>query len=740
MIFKELPYLKNLTKHSFGTKAYNLWKLHKLKMNIPRTFLLPTEIVDSILFPWEKKNKKLISKYKNSPLKLKSALFENLQNNFLHSKCVSQKIDKLKNEITTLLILMNPIAVRSSSTLEDSLSHTSAGNFYTELNIRTTKDAITAIKKCIISKYNPMIHYSKNIKLGIIIQEYINFRFSGVLFNQNPVNDKFSSLIEIVYGNPDKLVSGKTNSISYEFDPDTLNLIKRNGNDKKKLICENQLKTFILTSLNFELKLNSKKPLEFEWGFKNNKFIYLQFRYITASNIRKKLPHKINDKISNGTHPLSPFAISLIKTSNRLSFLVGKLFYKRIKRFFINGFQYSTAFKNKNFNFIKNLFIIIITFISYSIFKFINNFNLSTYKKLSSSNYKPEKNLKLVLIKVILSRLLLDILWMSSAHFFKLLKNFIVLHYNFPKDKITSFLSSIKGFKDEVMEYNRKFNDLLKNKYDVTKFITEYPYTFSDRDDIHDPLRWKTFFENKSRFLTKLYKLKNIPVKNLKIPPNINKSNLIHKYKIFLFFRLKYYVLLYKFSILIRNNRDIYHLRTLAMLRLHLLKFNTKYNFSVNDMLFLTISELWRINSINIKNIIIARKWLYKQERKISISDYKIKLSKQSTNKKNFLTLSNAAAVKGEILISNDLNFAINNITKNTILVTKEITPDWSIIFPFIKGLIIRKGSVLSHSAILAREYNIPAILYGNSVDKLKNNDIIYLDTENNELEIRNKQ
>jgi len=45
------------------------------------------------------------------------------------------------------------------------------------------------------------------------------------------------------------------------------------------------------------------------------------------------------------------------------------------------------------------------------------------------------------------------------------------------------------------------------------------------------------------------------------------------------------------------------------------------------------------------------------------------------------------------------------------ILVTRQTDPGWTIIFPFLKGVVVERGGMLSHAAIIARELNIPCIV-----------------------------
>lgn len=45
------------------------------------------------------------------------------------------------------------------------------------------------------------------------------------------------------------------------------------------------------------------------------------------------------------------------------------------------------------------------------------------------------------------------------------------------------------------------------------------------------------------------------------------------------------------------------------------------------------------------------------------------------------------------------------------VLVTRQTDPGWTVIFPLLKGIVVERGGMLSHAAIVARELNIPCIV-----------------------------
>jgi pyruvate,water dikinase len=71
----------------------------------------------------------------------------------------------------------------------------------------------------------------------------------------------------------------------------------------------------------------------------------------------------------------------------------------------------------------------------------------------------------------------------------------------------------------------------------------------------------------------------------------------------------------------------------------------------------------------------------------------------------------------------------VEKIKTGEILVTKQTDPGWAMAFPIIGGLIVEHGGALSHGAIVAREFGIPAVLgIENITEILNDNDEVILD------------
>ena len=52
-----------------------------------------------------------------------------------------------------------------------------------------------------------------------------------------------------------------------------------------------------------------------------------------------------------------------------------------------------------------------------------------------------------------------------------------------------------------------------------------------------------------------------------------------------------------------------------------------------------------------------------------------------------------------------------NLLSQGDVLVARQTDPGWGPVFFLIRGLVMERGGMLSHGAILAREYGIPTVV-----------------------------
>ena len=81
-----------------------------------------------------------------------------------------------------------------------------------------------------------------------------------------------------------------------------------------------------------------------------------------------------------------------------------------------------------------------------------------------------------------------------------------------------------------------------------------------------------------------------------------------------------------------------------------------------------------------------------------------------------------------------------DKLEKGDILITRQTDPGWVVVFPLISGLIVERGGMLSHGAIVSREFGIPAIVgVENATSLLKDGDEIILNADKGEIILREK-
>jgi pyruvate,water dikinase len=87
-------------------------------------------------------------------------------------------------------------------------------------------------------------------------------------------------------------------------------------------------------------------------------------------------------------------------------------------------------------------------------------------------------------------------------------------------------------------------------------------------------------------------------------------------------------------------------------------------------------------------------------------------------------------------IVTSDRDF--HKLTPGDVLVCPTTSPAWSVLFPSIGGLVTDSGGILSHPAIIAREYRIPAVVStGRATELLRDGQIVTVDGTTGVVEAR---
>jgi phosphohistidine swiveling domain-containing protein len=76
-------------------------------------------------------------------------------------------------------------------------------------------------------------------------------------------------------------------------------------------------------------------------------------------------------------------------------------------------------------------------------------------------------------------------------------------------------------------------------------------------------------------------------------------------------------------------------------------------------------------------------------------------------------------------------------LSPGTLLVTRQTDPGWAAVFFVVRGLVVERGGMLSHGAIIAREYGIPAVVgVPGAMELIRNGDDVEVDGDHGTVKI----
>lgn len=328
--------------------------------------------------------------------------------------------------------------------------------------------------------------------------------------------------------------------------------------------------------------------------------------------------------------------------------------------------------------------------------------------------------------------------------------------------KMSLMIKNDKSLKDEIGNIINKNEKSLVEIFKLTQNVefnstlNEYMEKFGDRT-VHE-LKLEAFtLREEPLFLIKMiYSLsiteniqehakRNILEEQKKIYDSL-KINPIKKYI------LKKSVFYAKKFIRLRENLRYERTKVFGMVRKIMKKMGEHLKESClidneRDVFYLTVDEIFglvdgSIIDIDLKNLINLRKEEYRKYETSAILPDRFltrgflgenfeyeDLTGNSQLDENTLkgTGCSKGIVKGKVKIV--LNPMSTEVEEGDIVVTKSTDPSWVMVFPLLKGLIVEKGSLLSHSAIISREMNIPAIVgVLGATSVLKTGDLVQFD------------
>ena len=183
---------------------------------------------------------------------------------------------------------LSPLVVRSSAIGEDSEQASAAGQYLTVLHVTNEQQLQQAITEVRESYNNPSaVQYRRDRSLpdtamSVLIQQQIQSAYSGVAFSRDPITQQGDAvIIEALPGSPTQVVSGKVTPEQYRafvVEADNLSSVKLEGTGR---VPQALIKQVAYLARRLE-KRYLGVPQDIEWSYDGQTLWLLQARPITT--------------------------------------------------------------------------------------------------------------------------------------------------------------------------------------------------------------------------------------------------------------------------------------------------------------------------------------------------------------------------------------------------------------------------------------------------------------------------
>lgn len=694
----------------------------------------------------------------------------------------------------TLFALSNDkkYAVRSSFAGEDSAQNSFAGQFDTLLNVpkKELKTAVKTVQKSFqnknVTKYSDIKGVSTSSEGQVIIQEMIDADYSGVIFTANPIGILNETVIVVGKGLGCNVVEDKINTTAYYYNQDD-DIYYYEQQEDSPLLKESIIKELIDLSEKIKNIFNFEADIEF--AIKQDVVYILQARSITTLNFENPIVLDNSNIVESYPGVSAPLTQDFVKsvyhdifyncvmrvTKNKkltnamdiyLKDMVesanGRIYY-RISSWYavlkllpfsnkiISIWQKMLGVTNKNIVYPTNIPVRIKD--KFTILKSVIHYLRKTPQYMDDLNKRFEADFKKYKNRVEEADTIEELL-----DVYEKIKNGILTDWDITlvNDMYTFIYTALAGEKNKEYISNIKNLESMKPAFGIKDLVTianenglnsdiykwhaqKYIENFGDRCLGELKLETETYRTNPELLEKYIISQMQTDFKNLtRSKDNFTPNNrFVKKAKIGI-----------KNREISRMNRSrLYGLSREIFRKIgKILNKQNKIN-KIEDVFYLHINEL-TLENVDFKELINKRKIEKEIYEKIPAYS-RLVFEKKVINKQlpilcsNILnktdTLSGIATSTGEItaevLVIEEPNDTID--TTGKILVTKTTDPGWIFLIQNAVGIIAEKGSLLSHTAIISRELNKPAIVNVKDCTKiLKNNDFVLLNANDGTIKI----
>ncbi len=653
----------------------------------------------------------------------------------------------------------HPLVVRSSAIGEDSETASSAGQYTTILNVIDQENLAAAILSCQTSYNSPnAVNYrldrgQENTAMAVLIQEQIRGVFSGVAFSRDPINPlSLDVVIEALPGDATRVVSGRITPESYRVNLEE-NIIIGAGDIPPAIIQQ-------VANLCRQLEtLDHGIPQDIEWTHDGQKLWLLQCRPIT--NLQPIWTRKIAAEVIPGVIRPLPWSINRPLTCGVWGDIFRLVLDKKALDLDFNEtatLHYQRAY-----------------------------FNASLLGTIFRRMGLPPESLEFLTKGAKFTKPPLTATLANSPGLLKLLGRELQLEKDFSQDQKNYFIPTLEKINatslealssGEILEQIEEILTVLKKatyysilaplSFALRRSISRVPFEKLDNSQAPEIASMRSLFELRKNTLDRDFdsafslwletygylsevgtdisipRWRENPQELLQLPLD-SPGNNSHK-------KVKSSHTVQK-RLNIKNQGTEIYSRLLAHLRWHFLALETLWLqqqilSETGDIFYLNYSEVTQLvqnNKIaNLNQIICQRRQQFQENSQLTDIPYIVYgqppkrefLVSNLTAKKRLQGIAaSGGTVEGRVKIMPTLQNL--EIAPNTILVIPYTDSGWSPLLSRAVGIIAEVGGQLSHGAIIAREYGIPAVMdVHHAMKLLKDGQLIRLDGSQGIIEI----
>ena len=297
-----------------GGKAYVLSLLDKGGFAIPKTLCIPTEAYSAYIDQTGLRERIQAELFRKNFSEMRWEEMWDCALRIRHMVSKKPLPEEMAKEIASAVTAAfgdRPVALRSSAADEDTAAHSFAGIHESYINIKGADEILTHLRRVWASLWSDAaLLYRREIGLdvqtsamAVVIQEVINGACSGIVFTRNPA-DKRQAVVEAVHGLNQALVDGAVEPDRWVFDRKTKKLVAHTAAKREQwmrpagtgvlladlpsgktgmppLDMEEAAGVF-LNSLSIESFFQA--PQDIEWTRDHHRLVFLQARPITAAS------------------------------------------------------------------------------------------------------------------------------------------------------------------------------------------------------------------------------------------------------------------------------------------------------------------------------------------------------------------------------------------------------------------------------------------------------------------------